>query len=332
MEVFISETFLNKLDAIDSTPRLKVEISETKDQIKRILFSKLKINHNMSLSSDEVGRILSSISIPTESNQEFPLKERFIRKLIRSESEGGVLEIPKNHKAFYFYDSSFEFENKIGLIYMNDEDKFQEFYVNCNVASIPLMTDYSIIEHAVPPCNSMLIIDPYLFGKPFSKKLKNLIKYINIYQKNDLNIPFQLTILAGAKLGDFLIDQTFVDEAIKQLNKINNLEYAIYLNEKPGSDRYFFTNYTYGSIGHPFDDRETNFSQNFMGGCKDVYKMYRYFILGLCKWNKSINSISVKTSFSGFLPNKKNEGLQAKIIQTVYSNKIDFKNRLFDNL
>jgi len=339
MEVVISKSFIERLVEIEELPMRQINpnVRDTFERIQRLIISDFKIKSDLSFNKEEALKIYSDFK---EGNN-LSIKELFIKNLIKNNNyylSDNIFENFKNNKAFYFGNSLFPQQNEFGLIYMNDKDSFESFYQKCTVNSNTLEKDYKVIAEAAPPCNSMLFIDTYIFGNPAELKLKNLIKYIKIYKNNNLTLPFHLSIITSCVNNGNIIDGKLIFSAMEQLNKIDNLEYCIYLLPKPpAADRLFFTNYTYGTIGHPFDDKKTVFSQNFMGRSDNLKRDYCDFLTQLKFWNGEINKIQNITKCPVLDPIKMKENpntgkyFKREFITTKFGN-LDFRNRLFDNL
>lgn len=108
----------------------------------------------------------------------------------------------------------------------------------------PIDDDWEPVKYSIPPVNAMLIIDSYIFGNPFEKKLKSLIEFVKLY-KGNLSIPFHLTILFTLAQGNHHL----VKKAFQLLSDIGNIEIQLLADKNlPTSDRLIFTNYTSGDI------------------------------------------------------------------------------------
>ena len=160
----------------------------------------------------------------------------------------------------------------------------------------------------------MLLIDKYLFAT--DKKLQNLSKFIKLYISERLEIPFQLTIISSYDNNNRTIAPAKFEKYISELNKIENLKYEILLDKNiPIDDREFYTNYTKGNIGHPFDNRKTVFNQNFIATSNNIKRDYIDYSQRLLAWDKFRSSVPEKMGLT----------------KTRLSNSV-FKNRIFDQL
>ena len=130
------------------------------------------------------------------------------------------------------------------------------------------LTDKNInqVNKIKHPCGSMLIIDQYLFDQ---NKIPDLINFLEKIISPKLSKPFELDILIGT---DEYNEVDIKNKYDKILNAFSNKISLHIVNDKSAfvnkkekgkeSDRYFVTNYSTISIGHPFD-RKTNISCNF---------------------------------------------------------------------
>jgi hypothetical protein len=126
--------------------------------------------------------------------------------------------------------------------------------------------DLSRLNKIFHPCNSLVIIDPYLFTS-FEKKKNYLFNFLRRIIPKSLNRPFELDIVI--KNQDKYHEVNIAKNKI--LSEFDNLSLHIYhtkeLNDSE-SDRYLITNYALISVGHPFD-RDSNISSNFFPSNND---------------------------------------------------------------
>ena len=152
----------------------------------------------------------------------------------------------KHHSAFYFLNINnghIIAENK-GLALKDMNYNGTDFYDNCTVTDYPLENDWNVIAEFVPPCNSMLIVDKYIFGHPFQTKLQSIISFINLYKAN-VQIPFHLTIVfSSEKNGNNICTPGQVQIAFEQIVQIGNIEVQLFLDNYIPHDRLFLTNYS----------------------------------------------------------------------------------------
>jgi hypothetical protein len=137
------------------------------------------------------------------------------------------------------------------------------FYLENTFASES--TDETIyqIEKSKHPCTGLVIIDRFLFqddpGR--SKKIPNLISFLNELITKELVNPFEVDIITQNDSKNQLFNSKFEEISKAFQNKLSLHIYApSRLNQE--SDRYLITNYSIFSIGHPFD-RDTNVSCGF---------------------------------------------------------------------
>ncbi len=198
----------------------------------------------------------------------------------------------QNLSAFYFLNinNGLEIAQSYGIACKGLDFNGEEFYDNCTITDEPIADTWEPVVKSVPPVNAMLIIDKYIFDNPFDKKIQSLIQFIKLY-KGNLQIPFHLTILFSLNQGN----QNLTDKAFLLLSEIGNIKVQLYADHNlPSSDRLIFTNYTSGSIGHPFDGRETRFSQNYLGRENSIERIrnnYRNYRKDLIKWNSIVKNI-----------------------------------------
>jgi len=315
MEIFVSEKFIEEITLAKNSA-----ISQNDDDmlisvidLTRLLLSGLPVSTD--INSDIAIKLFDKTGNKSYKN----LKEAIASNIIKS---GNYKFYPtlnnsliQNHQAYYFYDEDSIKSRKLGLISIPNIFEIKNFFKNCIVNSITLKKDYTLIEDAVPPCNAMLIIDKYIFdGK---EKLNNLIRFIKIYKNPNLSIPFQLTILSSYdNNSNRYLGAKIFESVASELNNVDNLEFQIFLDKNiPVADRLIFTNYTKGNIGHPFDDRQTVFNQNFLGRSNNIQGDYRDYKTDLTKWHILISKIPKKMG----------------LISTKYESSL-FQNRLFDNV
>lgn len=202
-----------------------------------------------------------------------------------------------NHSAFYFFNNSKgeEFASSYGVAVKDNRFCGENFYETCTVADFPLSKNWQAITEFIPPCNSMFIVDKYIFGFPFEEKISGLISFVKLY-KAATQIPFHLTIVfsQGQKENPICTTQQ-INSAFAELKSIGNIEVQLFSNLNiPIHDRIFLTNYCSGNIGIPFSGRKTKFNQNFLGREDNEAKIirnYRTYEDELRSWNKFINGI-----------------------------------------
>lgn len=313
MEIFVTDKFLNEFtslenDSFKNNDRSKLELCI---RIYKLISSGLRINSDISFEN------LKSRYDPSGNKSYKDIKDIIAALAIKTGNYNCReinLDIVPNYNAYYLFENIFIKGKNSGTIIIDDLKNIVDFYSKCTVNSLEISDDYALIEGAVPPCNSMIIIDKYLFiGE---KKLENLIKFINLYKNIELNVPFQLTIISSYDNNNRTISPAIFEKSIQELNKLENFNYEVLLDKNiPIDDRLIYTNYTKGSIGHPFDNRKTVFNQNFLGTSDNIKRDYMDFYQGLDSWKKFCNKVPEKMG----------------IIKTRFSN-TNFNNRIFENI
>lgn len=294
MENFISEEYFLKLDELLNSA--KEEILSGKATNLNALFQLLNaLPLNIILNGLDLEEFAKSL----QGNKDYtsfkgPIIMNAIKNLQLRSYKYEVFDF-KNMSAFYFLNrtNGNEIERNLGVACKGIEFSGEDFYDNCTIADEPIAENWEPIKNSVPPVNAMLVIDKYIFDKPFEKKIQNLIEFIKLY-KNNLQIPFHLTILFSLNQGD----QNLINKAFRLLSEIGNMEVQLYADHNlPSSDRLFFTNYTSGNIGHPFDARPTRFTQNFLGRNNSIERIrnnYKNYRTDLLKWDLVIKKIPQK--------------------------------------
>jgi hypothetical protein len=314
MELYISDEFLNDMES-----EREKAYSERNDKfisnlavIEILLCSRLPVKTDMTSEQLEMA-FRASLGEKKYSTYREALAISLVKNNTYTPDSLKFKKFP-NYKAFYFLNNDIN-PKESGVIKFNSPIEIEQFYLNCN-RSNPISKDYSIIKESVPPTNSMIYIDNYLFSSAEGIKIRNLIKFINLYKSPELRVPFQLSIVTSYENNKKEIPPSVILKAVEELKNMENLEFQIYLDKNvPHDDRLFFGNYVMGNIGHPLDDRPTVFNQNFMGNSVDVNRDYLDYKMELQKWKKFTNSIRTNTGR----------------IQTKYSNK-EFQNRIFDDV
>jgi hypothetical protein len=313
MEVFVSETFL------DEFTNLENKSIENKDRSKSEAYYKIYklVNSAFNIRSD-ISSDYAISRFDITGNKSFEnIKDLVAFRAIKSEnykySELNFEVIP-NFSAFYLITATQIINKQSGVIIIDDLINLNNFYSECTVNSLEIRDDYSIIKEAVPPCNSMIIIDKYLFVG--DKKLNNLLKFIKLYHNKVLDVPFQLTIISSYDNNNKTISPSIFKDSIQELDRIENFNYEILLDKNIRTgDRLIYTNYTKGNIGHPFDNRPTVFNQNFLGTSDNIKRDYIDFFKSLTDLEKFCDKIPETMG----------------IIETRFYN-VKFKNRIFENL
>lgn len=225
-------------------------------------------------------------------------KLTFTERLIKHKKKQGVQNISgfnqfektqdlKDNTYHYFLKKGID-ENEIGIAVKDENFKNVNYYNDYQQNHA--IYDPSNLENLVnckPPCNSLIIYDPY-FLKPFNKKVDLFFQHVEIYLNNYKGIndkKFQLTCFIIREINSPFhnnITDNQIDDTINKLSEKNiNAEFII-LNSKLFSDRFFFTNYSQTHIGHM--DRGSVFSQSIIGfgnntkNILDIEKTYLFYI------------------------------------------------------
>lgn len=174
-----------------------------------------------------------------------------------------------------------------GIVYKDENFDSANFYENCTVADLKFKGDINALKDFVAPTNAMIIADNYLFEDP--AKLPHLINFIKLFKAKLSEIKFQVSIFSHSS------NATLVTNVFKQIQEIDpNIQVEIILtsNKTVIRDRQIYTNYTTMNFGHPFEEKETHFSQNFLGVENDVSRIkinYANFISHLKMYKQKID-------------------------------------------
>jgi hypothetical protein len=313
MEIFVSEKFLDEFivleeDSFKNKDREKLSVY---NKIYNLFNSGLFINSD--ISNDKIQTFFES-----NGNKKINNIKNVIALIAVKSGKCKFINMPlesiPDFSAFYFVEEPILYGKNSGVVIIDDLKSLDNFYSNCTINSLNIGEDnYSLIADAVPPCNAMLIIDKYLFKG--SKKLENFLKYLHLYVKKDLDIPFQLTIISSYESNNMPLPTAVFEKYTIELNKFHNLQYQILLDSRISiDDRKFYTNYTKANWGHPLD-RESIYNQNFIASSDNVLRDYSDYCDDINKWKIFCTRIP-KTMGS---------------ITTMYSN-ISFENRIFENI
>lgn len=322
METFVSRDFLNHLDELWYSIKddiLSPNITNMQAMVHLLLALPVKTD----LIREEVEQVI------TEKNGQTTVKS--IRDLIISLnvrnntqfSIGADLSVVKNFSAYYLLNNESDWENELGVVVKDTGFDGSSFYDECTVADIalPENSSWECALQYFAPCNSMLIIDKYIFSNPFETKLKSLLEFINLHKKN-IKVPFHLTIIFSTEFKNTKqppLSTNHINKAFHELKSMKSIDCELVIDNRIAiDDRLVFTNYTSANIGHPFDGRPTRFNQNFLGFETDKEKIrrnYKQYLADLRYWKKVIDKI----------PN--NVGLQQ-----VKWKSTNFENRIFNIL
>lgn len=285
MENYVSKSFLSSIDRLLNLSANDILIGTATD--KTALFKLLMaLPLNIDSSELELGPLACN------SFKEIIIKNSIKKNQLNIKRLENLNENIENWSAFYFIDQkdAEEISLKNGVVCKGADFDCQSFYTHCTITDLQIKDTWDSIKDHIPPVNAMLIIDQYIFSSPFEKKLFSLCNFIKLFKK-DLFIPFHLSILFSP-VNSIPLQ---IDKAFKTIFDLGNIEIRLYADWKiPRSDRLIFTNYTSGNIGHPFDNRDTRFSQNFLGNENSeekIIKNYRDYKKDLLFWNSYLKKI-----------------------------------------
>lgn len=299
MECYISQDYFPKLEELLTSA--KDDILTERATNLNVLFQLLSaLPLNIDLKDLDIKKFAKSL-VGNKTYTSF--KDRIIINAIKNQKlktchlEGLETKI-NNLSAFYFFnsDDASEFSITKGIVCKGLDYKGNSFYDDCTVADLPINKGWELVKDTIPPTNAMLIVDQYLFSIPNQeRKLQNLIEFIELY-KGKLEIPFHLSILFSAtNRYNELCSPLYIQQAFQKLSEIPNTKIQLFIhNYIPRHDRLIFTNYTSGNIGIPFDDRETRFTQNFLGrenSSAKILRNYRNYENDLIFWYTFLNNI-----------------------------------------
>ncbi len=174
-----------------------------------------------------------------------------------------------------------EIENKFGLVVLGIDFDFTDFYENQKIVAKTITREMNGIEECKHPCNSMIIVDPYIFSSTHGNfdKIPGIIKTIQTFKPEYLSIKFHLLILT--KTNNNNTDyQNKIKRIQQQLGGPEKVFIEVYAPTSISfDDRIILTNYANINIGHPYD-RDTylncviNFSDIDENKIRDNYSEY----------------------------------------------------------
>jgi len=291
-EVYIDKDYFKFLDGlIYSINKIDI-LSNDRSRITILiqiinLLSTLNINTN--LSYEEVDSIRNR-------NIDDSITDRFLFMAMKDETNrlkiGKDLTQIKDFNAFYFLNSSYKniSKTKNGVALLNEHFKGDEFYGQCNIENYTFSGDVNELKTLIPPTNAMIICDNYFFEN-YKKRKKSISDFVKLFKAGVSSIPFELTIFS--KLED---KRNIIVDAMKEICEIGNMQIQIFEagRDQKYRDRKIYTNYTSISIGHPFDSKETYFTQNFLAVDNDRQRIreinFKKFIMHLMELKSLVNS------------------------------------------
>lgn len=295
-KVNVSEEFLDSLDEIaneinSQSSTISINSNDKITLEKRSLQRIINLLKNAQLNTDIQDRGVIKI-IKSSGNKNYStFKEWFIHlayKQNRITLANELNNYAKANECFFsemLSDNTEEISLKKGLLMKGKPCTKIPFFLEHTFATIETTSDLHEIINCKHPCSGMVIIDSYLFNENSnnsSNKIDTLISILKEFISPELEKPFQLDIIIENKkceLTNSLIEKRF-NQILKSFGH-NKLSLHIYApNRLNESDRYFITNYSVITVGHPLD-RNSNISCNFYpsheneSGIKSGYKLWK---------------------------------------------------------
>lgn len=332
MDLYIENDFLKKLEI---SGKEKTPISYYKlSQLISSCCSEINININENELKIEANKSKSSNGFTIES-----IKDLTIKKIIKSQKYREIdfnndFDSKTDLSGYYFtLDNLFESIKHFGVsnttilnekgVVSSQINNYSDFYSKCTQSSKIIDNSFRVEEYA-PPMNAMLYVDGYLFKH--EHKIEKFVKNLRETIDPKLKVPFQLNILTKMEHDGKSLSENQIIKRLKILDEIPNVQYLVSFEKNLGTrDRVFFTNTTYGNIGHPWDDEKnppTYFTQNYFANNEsgeEIHSNYSQFLLDLNRFKKIIDSVPEKMGLS-------------KVKFSNIENIESFKNRIFDVL
>ena len=317
MNIYVDQLYFDVLEQLRNTLP-KDNLSNNKAQnLKSIYNLFLSLNIHTDITRDEV---IENYKKGIGGKDYKTIKELILFAAVKSKIVTDVdLSEIKDYSAYYFIQDnhSCAFAAEYGIVKKDENFDCTNFYENCTVSDLKFKGNINELKEFLPPANAMIIVDNYIFDKPFEEKLINLIGFVKLYINQLSKIKFQLTLFTDGNNNPH-----YITKAFKELSKIENCETQIIStnNKSEFRDRQIYTNYATINFGHPFENKETHFSQNLLGVEIDISKIklnYENFILHLKKYKLMTETTP---PMMGLLQSRwENEDVNKR-----------FKNRLFD--
>ena len=291
--VFVAKSFFDDFEAYSNELRkYSLIIKDVNEENKRkslerirdlFLSSILKTN----LTDKEALKYYKSESFGNfESLKDYIFSKAVLEQRIRTSEN---IENYENINQCFFTDDIFDdckkksIEN--GVIILGKNFLKEPFFLDNSFLNEDTDSNIAQIKKAKHPCSSLVVIDGFLFEDNINKapKIPNLISLIkNITNLTKLIKPFEVDLIIQnpssnqSENKNELLKSKFAQllEGLKRENVSLHLYAKEYVSEK---DRYFITNYSTITIGHPLD-RKSNISSNF--------------------YPSNINSQSIKSSYN----------------------------------
>lgn len=185
------------------------------------------------------------------------LASQIVYNLVKSNKLVTKCNIEKlDYIGLYFSEQSKNKPFNNGVFSLSDPSQLVDFNMWNHSIKLTGPSTYKGVLH--PPVNSLIYIDPYLFRK---NKLINFESFLDSFDYHKLSIQFHLTIYSSIEE----TSQKDLDLFLNLLDSILKIEYEIILVNKRSitSDRIFISNYTIGTMTHPFD-RDNHLHSNFL--------------------------------------------------------------------
>ncbi len=268
--VFISEAFLDHFDetaiSINNQPQFFIDESIERIEAKRSFERMRNLFKNATIHTDVRNNKITKY-IKSGSKNYSTYKEWFIHLAIKGNRIFAEQCIDKFDEVNFSYFTSLpsidseQLSSKTGTLIIGQPCVNSAFFLEHSFASIETTAELNEIDICKHPCSSMIIIDKYLFDEKDNSKIKNLISLLKRFIPVTLDKPFQLDVIIKNPENNSLLNNKFkqIIDAFEPKKLSVHLYAPMKLNE---SDRYFITNYSVITIGHPLD-RNSNISSNF---------------------------------------------------------------------
>lgn len=166
-------------------------------------------------------------------------------------------------------------EGVISITHPKRIDTITERGFKCNVSqrNIPKSSDYDNLP--CPPTNALVYHDNYFLKQYSSIYLERFMNWVESMIPENLSKPFQVTVITSELNTDNVKKINTNWEILKErVNSIQKLELQVVsYNPQYGKkenesyriisrDRYYITNYTFGSFSHPFDKKQPSCIHN----------------------------------------------------------------------
>jgi hypothetical protein len=337
MEVNIDEKYFDILGKLFSESSHDLNNLDRVTTLKKILdlLTALPINSNID------DKIIRDAFDSSKNEKNFPNgKEKIIQHIVKNRltsfSKINNLYDIGNYSGFYFLSEDLNqiFTEK-GVIYKDQKYDCKSFYDRANVAHLEIaQANLDAIKDTLVPCNAMIIQDKYLLT-PFEGKIKNLMNFINLYNKK-ISIDFHLTLIFSFYNGIRNLDMDNFKHAIKELNQGNlKTQFIIYNKQYNKPDRLIYTNYSSANIGHPFFETHTTvFNQRFMAsgnGASEISDYYKQYKKELIEFYHLIDDSTIGGNCcSNFEELQNKYSLNHEIYSVNPGFNQSFKNRIFE--